>query len=146
MKTGVKVMDAMTKSPTKVGPNESIFKCAKKMIESDVGSIIVEDKGKIIGILTEKDFVTRVASKRLDMDKTKVKDVMSKKLIEISPELDLYDAILFMSREEVRRLPVTKEGRLVGLLTYKDVLKIQPDLYDIFIENFRNGRKIRDRL
>ena len=51
--------------------------------------------------------------------------------------MDLYDAILFMSREEVRRLPVVEKDKFIGLLTYKDILKIQPDLYDIFIEKFK---------
>jgi signal-transduction protein with cAMP-binding, CBS, and nucleotidyltransferase domain len=137
MKTGIKVMDAMTKSPVIVKPEEKLIDCAKKMIEADVGSLIIEDSGKLVGILTEKDFVTKVVAKNIDVVKTPVKEVMSTKLIQIPPELDLYDAILFMSREDVRRLPVTKNGKLLGLLTYKDILKIQPDLYDIFIENFK---------
>ena len=58
-------------------------------------------------------------------------------MIKIDPNQDLYDAILLMSREEVRRLPVTKEDRFIGLLTYKDILKLQPDLFDIIVENLK---------
>jgi signal-transduction protein with cAMP-binding, CBS, and nucleotidyltransferase domain len=137
MKTGVKVMDAMTKAPVIVSPNESLLDCANKMTKSDIGSLIVAEDGILLGILTEKDFVKKVVARNLDLKQTKAKEVMSTKMIKISPEMDLYDAILLMSREEKRRLPVTKGERIIGLLTYKDLLKIQPDLYDIFIENFK---------
>lgn len=137
MKTGVKVMDAMTKAPIAVGPEENLLNCAHKMIEGDVGSLIVEENGRLLGIITEKDFVNKAVAKSLDIKKSKAKDIMSTEMLKISPNLDLYDAIYFMSRESVRRLPVTDGEKLVGLLTYKDVLKIQPDLYDIFIEKFK---------
>ncbi len=137
MRTGIKVMDAMTKAPVVVGPEENLLKCADKMIEGDVGSLIVEENGKLLGIITEKDFVNKAIAKDLNIKKSKAKDIMSTTMLKISPTLDLYDAIYFMSRENVRRLPVTDGEKLVGLLTYKDVLKIQPDLYDIFIEKFK---------
>ncbi len=137
MRTGIKVMDAMTKAPVKVLPEETLLTCAQKMIEGDVGSLIVEENGKLLGIITEKDFVNKAVAQNLDMQKSKAKDIMSTKMLKISPDLDLYDAIYFMSRENVRRLPVTEGDKLIGLLTYKDVLKIQPDLYDIFIENLK---------
>jgi signal-transduction protein with cAMP-binding, CBS, and nucleotidyltransferase domain len=137
MKTGIKVMDAMTKTPVIVGPEETIINCANKMIEGEVGSLIIEKDGKILGILTEKDLMTRVVAKNLNVEQTSVKEVMSTKILHVEPELDLYDAMFFMSRENVRRLPVVKEEKLMGLLTYSDVLKIQPDLYDLFVEKFK---------
>jgi len=136
MKTGIKIADAMTKSPVIVGPEESIFNCVKKMIKSGVGSLLVMDKGKLLGIITEKDMLTKVMARNLDIKKIPVEKVMSKKPISVSSEEDLYDAMLLMSREEVRRLPVVDKGELVGLLTYKDVLSIQPDLYDLVISHF----------
>ncbi len=137
MKTGVRVADAMTKIPIRVTPEENLLNCAQKMIEGEVGSLIVEEEGVLLGIITEKDFVNKAVANNLDMKKSKAKDIMSTKMLKISPDLDLYDAIYFMSRENVRRLPVTEGDKLIGLLTYKDVLKIQPDLYDIFMEKFR---------
>jgi len=144
MKTGIRVIEAMTRSPVVVKPNEKIINCANKMIKHQIGSLIVEEKGELLGIVTEKDFVERVIAKNLDINKIEIKNIMSSKLIKISPHLDLYDALLFMSREEVRRLPVVEEGKFIGLLTYKDILKIQPDLYDISIEKFKlNSEKER---
>jgi|TARA_Y100000310_G_C20666497_1_gene807782 CBS domain-containing protein len=137
MKTGIKVIDAMTKAPLIVKPDEKLINCAKKMVEGDVGSLMVVENDKPLGILTEKDFIIKVLAPNLDTEKTTVKEVMSTTLVKIQPDLDLYDAILFMSREDVRRLPVISNEKLIGLLTYKDILKIQPDLYDIFIENFK---------
>ena len=137
MRTDIKVMEAMTKNPVVVKSNETVIACVKKMIDAEVGSLVVEEKGKLLGIFTEKDLMARVVAKELNLKKTLIKEVMSKRVLQIAPEADLYDAIYFMSREKVRRLPVTKNGKLMGLITYQDILKIQPDLYDIYIEKFR---------
>jgi len=130
-------MEAMTKAPIAVDPDEVLIKCVKKMVQGDVGSLVVTKNDKLLGIITERDFTEKVLAKNLDIKKFKAKDIMSTRMINVSPDQDLYDAIVLMSREDVRRLPVTKGDRFIGLLTYKDVLKIQPDLYDIFIERFK---------
>jgi len=137
MKSGVKVMDAMTKTPVMVNPDETLFSCVKKMIAGQVGSLVVTENNKLLGIITEKDFMEKVLAHNLDISKRTAKDIMSTRMIHISPKEDVYNAILLMSREDVRRLPVTEGDDFIGLITYKDILKIQPDLYDIFIENFK---------
>ncbi len=136
MKTGIRILDAMTKSPEFIKSDESVFKAVRKMIKGGVGSLLIIEDDKLLGIVTEKDLLTKVLAKNLDIKKTPVGKVMSKKPIMIGPDEDLYDAMVLMSREEVRRLPVVDKGVVVGLLTYKDVLSIQPDLYDLFINNF----------
>jgi len=138
METGVKVIDAMTKSPIVVGPKETLVACAQKMLDEGVGSLLVKEGEKLLGILTEKDFVDKVIAKKLDPSNTKVEKVMTKnEMITISPKEDLYYAMVLMSRENRRRLPVLDQGKVMGLLTYKDILKIQPDLYDLFVEKFK---------
>ncbi len=137
MKTGVKVMDAMTKAPILVHPDDTLTKCVDKMIKGDVGSLIVASDNQLLGIITEKDLIDKALGKNLDIEKHKAKDIMTTRMVKIDPNQDLYDAILLMSREDVRRLPVTKEDRFIGLITYKDVLKLQPDLFDILLENIK---------
>jgi signal-transduction protein with cAMP-binding, CBS, and nucleotidyltransferase domain len=137
MKTGVKVMDAMTKAPILVHPDDKLIKCVNKMIKGEVGSLVVARDNQLLGIITEKDLINKALGKNLDIKKKTAKDIMTTRMIKIDPNQDLYDAILLMSREEVRRLPVTKEDRFIGLLTYKDILKLQPDLFDIIVENLK---------
>lgn len=138
MKTGVKVIDAMTKAPIVVGPNETIKSCAEKMIEHGVGSLLIKKDEKLLGILTEKDMVDKVVLNGLNTLKTPVKKVMTRRsLITINPGTDLYDAILLMRDKGKKRLPVMDKRKVLGLLTYRDILKLQPDLYEIYIEKLK---------
>jgi signal-transduction protein with cAMP-binding, CBS, and nucleotidyltransferase domain len=135
MKTGVKVMDAMTKSPIIVNSNLSIKDCCKIMLKESVGGVIVKDKNGI-GIITEKDIIEKVVAKNLDPEKTTAKKIMTKNMVIISPEKDIYDAIIKMRDKDVRRLPVIHDGELIGLLTEKDILKIEPSLFDLLVERY----------
>ena len=134
MRTGVKVIDAMTRTPISIAPDKSIEECAKLMLKKSVGGLMVVDSGKIKGIITEKDLVERLVAKNLNPKTTKVFEIMSKRIIGIKPDLDIYDALIEMRDNDVRRLPVIHDNKLVGLLTEKDVLKIQPNLFDLIVE------------
>ena len=130
-KLGIKVYEAMNRKPIMAKPNDLLPKCARKMLANNVGCLIIEDKGILIGIATEKDFVERAIGKELNIKKTKLKDIMtSGMMITISTEADLTEAIKLMQREDVRRLPVVKDKKLIGLLTATDILHIKPDLLE----------------
>jgi len=138
MKTGVKVLDAMTKKPIVVDPNDKIVDCAQKMIKNKVGSLLVKEDNKFLGIVTEKDMVNKIIAKEKDFLNKKIKEIMTKKsIISISPMEDLYSAMVLMGDKRKRRLPVLDGEEVIGLLTYRDILKLQPDLYDIYIEKLR---------
>ena len=137
MKTGLKVMEAMTKRPVLVSTDTSLLNCAKKMLKHKVGSLIVKDNGKVKGIVTEKDLIRKAVAKNLDTKEIPVSKIMTKKVMSIGPNEDVYDAMYFMSRYNIRRLPVLKEKELIGMITHKDILKIQPDLFEIFAEKIR---------
>jgi len=136
MKTGYKVSDAMTKKPIEVSESTSIRECAQMMKEQDVGSVLVNRDGKLAGIITEEDLVYRIVAESKNASKAKVKDIMITKLVTIEPDKDIYDALMKMSSSNVKRLPVLKGNKLVGLLTLKDVLKIQPQLFEIVAERY----------
>lgn len=131
-KTGIYVKDAMTKKPVTCSPEQTIQECAITMLKEGVGSIVVRDKNMLLGIISEKDIVEKVIAKGLDAKTIKSKEIMVKNLITISPNIDIYDALLLMGHEEIRKLPVVDNNKLVGFLTTKDILKIEPALFDIF--------------
>lgn len=137
MRTGIKVMDSMTKGLIVTKSSDSIRTCAKKMLKNGVGGLVIKDDGELLGMVTEKDIVEKIVAKNLDAEKTTVKDIMTKKLVTIDPSADLYDAFIKMRDEGIRRLPVVKNGEVVGLLTQKDILKIQPALFDLIVQKFR---------
>jgi CBS domain-containing protein len=136
IKTGYKVADAMTSKPITVTPESTIEECAAVMLKSHVGSLVIKEGERLKGIITEQDVVRKVVAKKKDPSKTKVINAMVTNLITIEPGRDIYDALVVMRDNNIRHLPVVHNKNLVGYLTIKDILKIQPQLFDIIVEKF----------
>lgn len=143
MKTGYKVSDVMTHVPVVVSSSSTLKECAEKMEKKSVGTIIVEDDGKLQGIISERDIVRKVLAKGENPLDKKVNDIMAKDLITIEPSEDIFDALNRMKSFDIRHLPVLHEGKLVGLLTMKDVLKIEPQLFEILVEKIKLREEAR---
>jgi|TARA_Y100000310_G_scaffold216244_1_gene217264 signal-transduction protein with cAMP-binding, CBS, and nucleotidyltransferase domain len=147
MKSGYKVADAMTINPVSVNADITLLKCAKIMSEKHVGSVVVKDWNSL-GILTEQDIVRKAVAKGVDVNQ-KVKDFTETKLITIPPDRDIYDALIKMRDNNIRHLPVVENNEMVGLLTIKDILKIEPELFDLIVEKFElreESRKTINRI
>jgi len=143
MRTQISVRDAMTTKPIVVKPGITAEECAKIMLKNDVGSLVVKDKDKIVGIITEKDFVNKLIAKGLNPKEVVAEDIMRRDVITIDPNTDIFDAMVKMNKEKVRRLPVVENGRMIGFLTHRDILKVQPHLFEIFMEHM-NIMNIRE--
>ena len=136
MKTGYKIGDAMTFKPVFVSPNTTLIECSKLMSEKHVGSLIIKSNGKPEGIITEQDIVRKAVAKCKDFTQTTAEDIMETNLHAVHPEDDIYDALMIMNDFNVRHLPVIHNHHLVGFLTIKDVLKIEPTLFDLVVRKF----------
>lgn len=129
---GVSVGDVMTREFISVKPETSILDCARLMMKKNVGSLVLEKQGLLRGIITEKDIIWAVSKKKIqELGKVKCGDISPRKLVTIKPNADLMTAIKLMQKSKFRRLPVVLKNRLVGVLTLKDILRIEPDLFDI---------------
>ncbi len=136
MKTGIKVGDLMTRNFVWASPSTNLKKCAKIMIKKRVGSLIIKEGDELRGILTEKDIVWAVVKKsKDDLEKIDAKDLMKRKVAVIKPSADITEALDKMKKLKVRRLPVIYQGKVVGMLTIKDILKIDPGLYELIVES-----------
>lgn len=124
----VRVEDAMTKKVITVTPDEKVIEVAKKMKERDIGSMLVCDGGKLVGLITSEDLVKRVIIPNKDPNKLTAKDVMTKDLITISPDEELVEAMNTMIENGIQRLPVLDGDKLVGILTDGDILRKAPEL------------------
>ncbi|NTV23123.1 MAG: CBS domain-containing protein [Nanoarchaeota archaeon] len=134
MRTGLTVADGMTKEVISVLPEAAVLECAKQMKEEHLGSVLVEKDGALLGILTEQDLVYKVVAGQLDPSKAKVSDIMTARVITISPDKDIYDAIMKMAQMNVRRLPVIDGKELVGMITMKDILRLEPELFEHIVD------------
>ena len=137
MRTGLRVIDAMTKEPVTVTPDTSVFECAKKMKKEHLGSVIVQDKERLAGIISEQDLVHKIIASGVSSKKTPVKEIMTTDVVTITPDKDITDAMLKMSALNVRRLPVTEGAQLVGVLTMKDILKVEPQLFELIVDKIQ---------
>ena len=133
MKIGIKVGDVMTRSFISVKPSTEVVECAKEIINKNVGSLIVKENQKLRGVLTEGDIIKAIARKK-DLAKIHAADIMTKKVVSISPSVDMYDALLKMRGAKIRWLPVVVKDKVIGMLTLKDILRIEPSLFDIVAE------------
>lgn len=143
MKTGYSVRDVMTNKPVAVDPNCSIIDAAKIMHTHNVNSLVITKNKEAIGIVTDEDFVRKIIAKGSDFTKKKVSDLMQKKLITISPNHDIYNALTIMRDNNIRQLPVLDRKKMIGFLTMKDILKIEPELFDIIVEKYELREETR---
>ena len=107
-----------------VDENESIQSAAEVMTNRGVGSVFVTRGGEPVGIVTERDLLSKVIAAGRDPRKTKVKEVMSSPPISIEAEKTLREAVDLMARRRIRRLAVTETGRITGLITQRDILSL----------------------
>ena len=126
----IPVREAMTAKVLTIGPDANVATAAKLMAKNSVGSIVVVKSKKPIGILTERDLLMKVVSADLKPSKIPVKKVMSQPLVTITPDTDITDAARIMARNGIRRLPVVERGKLVGIITTMDIMKISPDILE----------------
>ena len=113
------VKEIMTKAVATIGANGTVLEAAKLMNQQNVGDLVVMEDGVAKGIVTERDLVRRVIAQRKTL-RTKISEVMSNPLITIEEDCQLRDAARKMVKYKIRRLPVTKKGKLVGILVASD--------------------------
>jgi len=116
------VKDIMTKNVISIGVHNSVFEAAELMSSNQVGCLVIMDGEVPIGIVTERDIVRRVVAKKIPLD-TKISEIMSKSLITIDPDASLKEAARLMSSNKIRRLPVLKQNRLVGIAVASDFVR-----------------------
>jgi len=105
-------------------PTATVFECIGRMVDRDVGSIVVMDGEAIAGIFTERDYMRNIALKGRSSKETEVREVMTSDVATVDPDEPLADCLRLMTELRCRHLPVTdEEGELVGLVSIGDGVK-----------------------
>lgn len=113
----------MKKTVIAMDESMSIQEAAQKMLIANVGCVIVTRKDKPVGIITERDFVTKVAAEGRPLF-TEISEVMSMPLTVIDPEETVWEAAEIMKAKGIHKLPVQEENKIVGILTTTDLVKL----------------------
>lgn len=129
MRSGIIVSDVMTRHSLTIDPNADLLECAKKMIKNKVGSFpIVDKENNLVGFISQKDILWAIIKKsEKGLKKIKVSEISMKKITTIRPQASIEEAIKKMKK--YRRLPVAQNGKLVGMITQKDILNFKPEFY-----------------
>jgi len=118
-----KVRDVMSSPVVSVLPTDSVFEAASRMMSHGVGAVVVESGGKPEGIVTERDLIKRVLMEGKDPKRVACREIMSRPLVTIDPEASILKAVTLMKEKEIRRIVVVKGGRMVGIVTEKELIK-----------------------
>ena len=116
------IADLMSPRVVSVGPDETVRVAIARMLEEDIGSVAVCESERLVGIFTERD-VLRLAGDGADFDRLELRDVMTRILVTVSPDVDVLDAARLMGERRVRHLPVLHGEHLLGVVGIREVMR-----------------------
>ena len=117
----MEIKDIMSKSVVSVHPNESIEVAARTMTQYNIGILPVCVNGKLCGVVTDRDIVTRCLAANRQPSNTQVRQVMTQQVTTAEPNMEIGAAAHWMGRKQIRRLPVVENGKLCGMVSLGDM-------------------------
>lgn len=140
------VSDVMTRDPIAVKPETNLMECARRMVRKRVGSLLLVEEKKLIGIIADKDILWALVKKLpSELKHIKAINISPKKIATIKPSSTVKEALSKMKKFKFERLPVIQEGELVGMVTARDIFNFQPQLYPE-LEEFAQIREESSKL
>ena len=132
--------DLTTNKPVyfvKIG--QSVFNVVTEMAKNNVGALpVLDDEGRLRGIFSERDLLIRCSAKKIDLDSTKIEDVMTKGVI-VMEAPDTYEECLnIMKQESIRHMPVRDGEKLIGMISMRDLMQVEVDEKKQEIENLNS--------
>jgi len=124
----LKIRDVMVREVITVDEDSTVKEAVDIMNEFQIGSLIVLERGKAMGIVTERDFLKRVIAEGKDVMTTKVKEIMTIPLVVVEPSTDLEEAVKLMFQSKIKKLAVVDANKLVGIVTLTDIARFQPQM------------------
>jgi len=115
-------------------PDTTVFEAIRAMDRFKVGALMVIDKGKLVGIISERDYTRKVVLKDRSSKSTKVSEIMSHKVTQVDPEANLEKCMNVMGNNRVRHLPVVEKGKVLGVISSTDLLLLTVSQKDHIIE------------
>ncbi|HSX20125.1 MAG TPA: CBS domain-containing protein [Gammaproteobacteria bacterium] len=120
----MKVKDVMTKNPKTVNASDTVLEAVKCMQQKNCGFVPVSDNDKLVGMITDRDVTIHLTADKKDPEKTRVEDVMTKKVLYCFEEDTLEDILHNFGEQQIHRLPVMNSSkRLVGVITLGDIAR-----------------------
>jgi CBS domain-containing protein len=117
------ILDDKGHEVLEIEADATVFEAVERMVGANVGSLLVSDGGRHVGIVTERDYLRRIALERRNDETTSVRDVMSSPLVVVTPDTSIDECMAVMTDRRIRHVPVVDEGIVVGIVSIGDVVK-----------------------
>ncbi len=125
----ISIRDIMTSPVITMRSNAKVSEAASAMCAHNIGSLVVVDRNeKPIGIITERDMIRKVVVTSRNPKSVDVTQIMSSPLVTGDPDMDLEDSAKLMINKKIKRLPIVDQGRIVGIVTFTDLIRAQPQI------------------
>ena len=121
-----------------VSPESSVYEALEELENNNLGSLVVVENGKLIGIFTERDYARKIILKGRSSRDTHVKDIMTERPLFVSPDTSIDACMQLMSSKFIRHLPVLDNDQLIGVISIGDVVKYIINEKDFIIENLEH--------
>jgi len=118
-----RISDIFVREILTIDRKATVFECIKKMVERNVGAIVVTDGPSICGIFTERDYLRRIALEDRTSKTTRVEEVMTSRLVYADPSQSAEECMAIMTQQRIRHLPIMEGQQLVGILSIGDLVK-----------------------
>jgi len=106
-----------------IGPEDTVYDAIRKMADESIGSLVVMDGGKIVGIITERDYARNVVLKGRASPATRVRDIMEPRVLYAKPDQSVEECMAIMTDKRVRHLPVIEQEKAIGVISIGDLVK-----------------------
>ncbi|MFN4236472.1 MAG: CBS domain-containing protein [Vogesella sp.] len=138
MQTVRQLLDNKSVELIHIGPDATVFQALQLMAEHDIGAVLVMDMGDVLGIFSERDYARRIVLQGRTSAGTKVRDIMTSKVVYVSPEQSVAECMALMTEKHFRHLPVMESGKVVGMLSIGDLVRATIEEQQFVIEQLVN--------
>jgi CBS domain-containing protein len=125
MNTVLDILEEKGNDVYRIDADETVLEAARRMVEANVGSLLVTVEGAVVGIVTERDYLRRVAVEGRTGTDTFVREIMSSPLIVVTPQTSIDECMALMTDRRIRHLPVTDGGEVIGMVSIGDLVKFK---------------------
>ncbi len=124
MRTIKELLESKGNNPVQtIAPNDTLLEAVTRMVDLKIGAVLVVEDNIIKGIITERDYLRFIASEGHSAQKTPVHQLMTRKVIYVTPDTTLNSVMAIMTKARIRHIPVMSEGRLMGIISIGDLVK-----------------------
>ena len=139
----IQISEIMSQNPVTVEKGSSVSEAAGVMAKFRVGSLVVMDQDLIAGMVTAHDMIFKVISQDKNPSSVLIDEIMSKGAINASPENSVDEVMTILNENDIKQVPIVVREKLVGFVTMKDILRIEPTLMDMAIDTLRSEEQQR---